>query len=56
MNLMNNIDTEFKDLQSRGFLVIRSFLSPAEVKILLDDYKSGDLADNQNYNLVEFSR
>ncbi len=39
-----------KDLETRGFVIVRDFLSPDEVQLLRDDYSQLSLDDNRNFN------
>ena len=38
------------DLETKGFVVVRGFLSPDEVQLLRDDHAELTLDDNQNFN------
>jgi hypothetical protein len=41
------------ELATKGFVVVRSFLSPAEVQLLADDFAAGRPASNQNYAIKQ---
>lgn len=45
----------FKDLESKGFLVIPSFFSKEEIKLFKDDYDSGNSSCNKNYSIKSLS-
>ncbi|MBK8334951.1 MAG: hypothetical protein IPL07_21965 [Acidimicrobiaceae bacterium] len=38
------------DLETRGFVVLRGFLTPEEVQLLRDDHAQLSLDDNRNFN------
>ena len=43
---------DLKDLETRGFVVVRSFLSEAEVEACREDFATREInAENRNYNL-----
>ena len=49
-------EIEFKDLESRGFVLVRGFLSEAEVQVCREDFASQSVnTENRNYNLSSAS-
>src|SRR5688572_23784650 len=48
-------DIDFGDLQRRGFVVARGFLSPAELESFRADFYGRPVAQNRNYQLTDMS-
>jgi len=49
------LTTSFKDMESKGFMIIPSFLSEEEIKLFKDDYNSKDNNENKNWNVKPIS-
>ena len=48
-------EVDFRDLQSRGFVVVPGFLAPAELAGFRADFNTQPVAPNSNYQLTDMS-